>query len=331
MAQTRYEVTDIGTLPGLSASYVCNVALNNRGQIAAYANNAENPLAFAGDVPFLWKGPGQIQRLPTLPGATDTLTIGMNDAGQISGMSGAVVWNDAHAVLWDQGRVFDLGTLPGDAGSDAGLISGSGLVVGDSYNADYSLYRGVYWDRSHRIHLLPGLPGATLTQAYGVNNQGHAVGWSGTWESGWSGVLWKDGRVINLGSLGGAYCWPVYISDRDEVCGESITSDGGDHAFLWRNGQMIDLGNFGNDVCGFAACVGNRGEVVGFSGAGIDDVHTAHALLWQDGKMINLQDRLRPGSGWVLQQAMAINDRGQIAGTGWHNGQLRGFLMTPKD
>ncbi len=45
--------------------------------------------------------------------------------------------------------------------------------------------------------------------------------------------------------------------------------------------------------------------------------------------MTDLQTLIPADAGWTLQQAEAINDHGQIAGTGLHNGQLRAFLLLP--
>jgi probable HAF family extracellular repeat protein len=33
--------------------------------------------------------------------------------------------------------------------------------------------------------------------------------------------------------------------------------------------------------------------------------------------------------GWVVTEARDINESGQIVGTGWRNGEQRGFLLTP--
>jgi len=68
---------------------------------------------------------------------------------------------------------------------------------------------------------------------------------------------------------------------------------------------------------------------VGFSGQNLIDLTTAHALLWQNGTMTDLQTQIPADSGWLLQQADAINDRGQIGGIGLHNGQIHAFLLTP--
>ena len=54
-----------------------------------------------------------------------------------------------------------------------------------------------------------------------------------------------------------------------------------------------------------------------------------HAFLWQDGVMTDLNDLpIVAGSGWILTAATAINDNGDIVGTGLLDGQVRGFLLT---
>lgn len=43
--------------------------------------------------------------------------------------------------------------------------------------------------------------------------------------------------------------------------------------------------------------------------------------------MVDLNSLIDPNSGWILQDATAINDNGQIAGFGLFNGQTRAFLL----
>jgi hypothetical protein len=45
--------------------------------------------------------------------------------------------------------------------------------------------------------------------------------------------------------------------------------------------------------------------------------------------MRNLNALIPADSGWYLVFAGGINERGQIAGTGILNGEVRGFLLTP--
>jgi probable HAF family extracellular repeat protein len=46
--------------------------------------------------------------------------------------------------------------------------------------------------------------------------------------------------------------------------------------------------------------------------------------------MQDLNSLIRPHSGWSLEEARAINQRGQIVGLGERNGHNRAFLLTPR-
>ena len=52
-----------------------------------------------------------------------------------------------------------------------------------------------------------------------------------------------------------------------------------------------------------------------------------HAFLYREGRMQDLNDLIPSGSGWVLEEARAINDRGQIVGFGTFQGRTRAFLL----
>lgn len=47
--------------------------------------------------------------------------------------------------------------------------------------------------------------------------------------------------------------------------------------------------------------------------------------------MLDLNSLLPPSSGWILNNAYAINDEGDVVGDGRLDGELRGFLLTPND
>ncbi|MGO8929790.1 MAG: hypothetical protein ACLQU3_23230 [Limisphaerales bacterium] len=330
--KSRYTVTDIGTLHGLADSYEWANCVNNQGHVAAYANNDANENAFAGDVSFLWKGPGEIQLLPGLPGATDTLAMSINDHDQVVGDSGAAAWANSHAVLWDRGVVHDLGTLPGDTGSDAIMINNQGVVVGFSYNANVD--SAVFWDSSRRIHVLRSL--WTIAGAFSINDQGQIGGQAGPDANGdYPAVLWQNEDAVPIilpKPPGGGSGTPYAINNRGQVVG-SVSPDSGPSLLpaLWQDGSLIELEIFPGDPLGFAEQINNRGQIVGASGQGLTDVTFSHSLLWENGTMINLQTQIPADSGWVLQQAYSINDRGQIGGFGLHNGQIRAYLLTPRE
>ena len=202
-AQSRYTVTDLGTLPGLENSYVWQQTLNNRGHVAAYANNEADPNALFGASPYLWKGPGDYDLLPGFPDFN--VATGLNNRDQVVGMSGPDPDGKFCAVLWERGMLHNLGTLPGDSGSEAFLINNAGMVVGDSYswNGEILSMSAVYWNHG-KIFPLPPLNDGTVSVAYGVNDRGRIVGQSGDWEHSHA-VLWTifpEPSVIDLDTLG---------------------------------------------------------------------------------------------------------------------------------
>ena len=324
---SRYSITDLGTLPGLTNSYVWQQTLNNRGHVAVYANNLPNPSALVGDSSFLWKKPGDVKVLPGLPGATETIVFGLNDRDQAVGHSLSAADSQNHAVLWKGGKVHDLGMLPEDTSSDANMINNDGIVVGTSYGENVS---AVYWNHD-QICGLPPLDGAVFSTAYGINERGLIVGESGLDVSRVHAVLWHSSPkpgVIDLGTLGGDYSWASAINDRGDIVGQAQAANGNWHATLWRGNRIIALQNFGADPFGCAFAINGGGQIAGFSGVDFSDPTTAHALLWEGGKVINLQTQLPSASGWVLLAALSINDAGQIAGFGLHKGKIRPFLLT---
>jgi probable HAF family extracellular repeat protein len=94
-------------------------------------------------------------------------------------------------------------------------------------------------------------------------------------------------------------------------------------AFLWRKGMMKDLGTLPGDSCSNAYQVNSWGQVVGTSeGQTLCAIPTGeHAFLWENGgPMVDLNTLVAPDSGLQLTFAVAINDRGEIEGTGLPTG-----------
>jgi hypothetical protein len=50
-------------------------------------------------------------------------------------------------------------------------------------------------------------------------------------------------------------------------------------------------------------------------------------VIWIGGNAINLNSLLPAGSGWDLQDANAVNNNNQIAGTGLYNGQPSAYFL----
>jgi probable HAF family extracellular repeat protein len=86
----------------------------------------------------------------------------------------------------------------------------------------------------------------------------------------------------------------------------------------------------GSDPCSYAAAINARMQVVGASIADCEDEF--RALLWEDGSLFDLNSLVPPASALYLQLTYAINDSGEIAGTGVDaSGNEHAFLLMPCD
>src|SRR5262249_50373879 len=113
------------------------------------------------------------------------------------------------------------------------------------------------------------------------------------------------------------------------------------HAVLFNNGSVTDLGVLSGDKSSAALGINNAGTVVGFSSGQPPDIalfvaplienatSSQHAFVYSNGIMYDLTRQLVNGSGWALASANAINNAGQIVGTGVINQQQHAFLLTP--
>ena len=139
-------------------------------------------------------------------------------------------------------------------------------------------------------------------------------------------VLFANGVTTDVGSLGGS-SEATALNTAGTVVGHFDTSDGSHifRAFAWRNGVMQDLGTLGG-ARSDALDVGPGDVAVGWAENGSGE---PRAFLWRNGTMSDLNDLLPAGSGWQLDVATAINDRGAIVGNGRLNGQPRAFMLMP--
>ena len=107
------------------------------------------------------------------------------------------------------------------------------------------------------------------------------------------------------------------------------------HAYLYDYGAdtLLDLGTLNGGLMSNAADINEFNQVVGTSWlvtrlTSLYDPTLYHAFLWEGGAMTDLNALISANSGWLLTAATAINDQGDIVGTGLLNGQVHGFLLT---
>ena len=159
-----------------------------------------------------------------------------------------------------------------------------------------------------------GTLGGPDAQSCVQNQRGQIAGWSDTnsTPNATTGIptiepfLWQDGRLTDLGSLGGTIGQVGWLDDRGEVVGMSdLKGDQNAHPFLWRYGKMIDVGTPDGNF-GFANYINQRGDA---AGAYLASDGNFHGILWRGERMIDL----RP-VGAAQAFGNAVNDRGQVVG-----------------
>lgn len=178
-------------LPTLGGTHGFATGANNRRQIVGWAENdveggdCDRPqvLQFR---PVLW-GPGteQVTELPLIDGDSSGSATAINDRGQIVGISGecdqAVGRHSAkHAVLWEHGRVRDIGDLGRRSWNTPMAINERGDVVGfaavNDDDPDNPINHAFRWTRHAGIEDLAMLTGDDNSQANSINEHGEIVG-----------------------------------------------------------------------------------------------------------------------------------------------------------
>jgi probable HAF family extracellular repeat protein len=284
-------LTDLGALNAGYSSFAYTI--NGSGEVVGVSENGQiDPLTgnYAA-IAVLWKN--GIVNLGTL-GGTQSVANAINDRGQVAGVAlnaisdpfanspmpcgNSFSWcflfvpaaTQAHAFRWTEaGGMQDLGTL-GGPDSSASFVNQRGQIAGESFT-------------SFIPNSSTGVP--TLDPFF-----------------------WEDGKLVDIGTLGGTYGFPNWMNNRGQVVGASnIAGDQLSHAFLWdKKGGLKDLGLLSGGMSGYANSINDAGEIVG----GSDATSFFHAVLWKNGAIIDLGTV----AGDTCSAANWINSQGQIVG-----------------
>jgi probable HAF family extracellular repeat protein len=337
---TKWHLIELASPRGWAA---CTAgAINARGQVLGVCRKGELTH------PFLWDG-RTVSPIGGTNGPAKFEASAVNDRGQVVGYR----WTkespmhaepvDQRAFVWQRGKLTDLG--PGWANA----INNRGDVVGAAmprFPRDVSRTAAL-WQGGHRILLGPS---GRSSDAVGINDRGQVALNTDTPDPRERPWIWQRGKLTAVGQRGlraesineqgqilgscefsasgdyapcGAFLWSrgttKRVSDLDRLWlatndrGQIVGSDTGQnfHARLWGNGKLIDLGTLPLARQSRAYAVNNRAQVIGISG-NLENLEPQwlRAFVWQQGTMTEL-----PAPGAKSSVAVAINDRGQIAGT----------------
>lgn len=313
----QYIITDLGTLGG---SYSSAQAINNNGQIAG-ESNVVNP---GGQTNAFLYSNGTMTNLGTLVNYPHSRSRDINNYGQVVG----VVWNmedlgTARAFVYKEGKMAKIGEFFPPSDSFANAINDNGDVVGQTRNIAFLYSNGIVTD----IGYPNGYPSA---YANDINSSGQIVGGAYKYQGSQNYYVvftYNNGTITNLGApFGTQYNAANSINDNGQIVGWFQNFQGNRLGFTYTNGSFQELSALPGAKNTRANQINNSGQIVGYSGV----MGNYHATVYNNEVVADLNDLVAINSGWVLQYANAINDKGQIVGRGINpTGQAHAFLLTP--
>jgi probable HAF family extracellular repeat protein len=234
-----------------------------------------------------------------------------------------------HAFKYSQGQMTDLHSLVTGGSytySYAWGINNQGEICGQMFTTTPSVVnKGFYLDKNNNVTRLDSFGGSFIA-AYGINDSSLVVGESDTTglEQAFKWLPGYDGPV----DLASYFAIPNQVATSVNAQGDiaGYTALGYNvWAFVIQNGVFKDLSSGYVDT--WVNGLNSKGQIVGswYGGYGDDS-----ALLWQGNQHYDLNSLLPAGSGWVLKDAVAINENGLVVGNGSYQGGARAFAtMAP--
>lgn len=235
-------------LPTLGGNNGFAAGANDSGLVVGWAENATQdstctpPQVLQFEAVVYNPQRGTVHELPPYAGDLDGAATEINDAGTVVGISGICDqavgrFTARHAVMWQNGKAINLGSLGGVAWNTPMAINNRGEVVGfadlpgDTNGTANPV--AFLWTRSAGMQNLGTLSGDTNSEALGINDRGQIVGISFNAQTGASrAFLWQNGSMVDLNTLVGTssslyLLFANDIDDRGEIAGGACVLVGG--------------------------------------------------------------------------------------------------------
>jgi len=328
--------------PATAQTLYTIAALDVNGCAPIELNDHATVVGDCGATAFRWQD-GALTTLGRLPKGTYAEAWSVNNLGVAVG-EGDTGDGRPDPILYRNGAVIDIDSSSANARAiyvnDAEVIVGN-YLKGFSCACDWS---AVIWTertdkpgRFDRVALPPypgGDPKVRYGYATGANQSIQVVGWVQSSLFGQYGAFWDHdpahtlSLLLPLPSEWSSIAWGM--NDLGQAVGESNGPAHGTRAVLWQadaGHTPVDLGTLPGDTLSVANHVNNLGQVIGVSASAGGAMRP---FLWENGRISEVGSLLDvSGADWVIQSVSAINNSGQMIGSGLYQGQPRAFLMTP--
>ncbi len=346
--ETRYEVIDIGTLPGENQSFASDI--NNLGEVVGHSGGAA----------FFWD-PNEGMTLI----ADQYWETKVNDRSEVLGFINVLEGHSSSSVewlrLWTPKGGFERSGLTSVRRSEFGFSSQS--LVAWNQNPGSKFHKAFIQNVSGTAEPL-ALPEGRILKVLDINNPGAILGILMNSEGmQQTFVLHTEGtlEILHPGVQSESNFKGFRLNDQGIVLG-SFDSPAGERGFsVWDGGEFNNLIRFGwyDDI----EDMNNQSQVVGSSqpirvsiinsmfysirynarklpyGYTIENMighpmtwdQKRIGILWENHYPFDLNTLISPDAGWRIIEASAINDRGEIVGYGYHRdgNYPKAFLLRP--
>lgn len=280
--------------------------------------------------------------------------LAISDTGWIAGNTA-----DHTAARWSSQSGLEHISLPSEfVLSEATSINSKGDAVGVAFTADSSR-SAAFLFRQGKTSLLPG----EQSRAEGINDAGEIVGQSKPpGQKAVGPVQWKNNALLDLKICCAGTA--KRVDGNGQIIGDTYDLKGHYHAFLWDAEHGSRLLSSAGEEYSSALALNQRGEILVravpgglflYSDGKFEPIEISHAavrslnkneivvgsfgpnpegqraFVWDKAHGLrDLNALVGAMSGWTLEVATSINDRGEIVGWGDHGEtQNAGFLLVP--
>ena len=266
----------------------------------------------------LWTEQSGLREVPLPPGYFNSEGVAVNRSGHLTGVAYDRTFTKHQAFTFAHGAV----TLLAGEQSRSYAINDSDEVVGESLLVGKNTTEPVSWNKNWNKKTMRPFGGCCGGSARAVNNHAVAIGDLYDPSGHYHAFMWNPSQGLQSIGPPDRYSSAIAINDHGDMVVQALPD-----VFLFAGGKLTPVELSSQDPSQPLA-INNCDVIVGSYGPFSD---VARAFVWQKSSGFrDLNTLIAPDSGWKLESATGINNRGEIVGRGDYQGNDdAGFLLIP--